>query len=925
MSDFVMGFILYLLPGIVAYGVPSEGAAAQSHKKQTGRIICFIEYIITILCIDFAALTIAYGLCFALFGKQVFSPVFGMPERTFLSENIFCRVLYLVFAYVTALFFAAVYKTLRHERILPSYYVSVGTILFCVLAWGVGYDAQAGSRIMFSEICSNNQTILTDEYGESSDYIELYNPSATSVSLNGYRLAKEENGEGISLDGYDLAPHSYLLLYADERNDAAVSSVGLALSAEGDSLYLYDSADRCIDSVQLPALPADTAYARLGDEPDTWEVVKYGSPGADNRTLTAYTVPTLTGVSFSAESGFYEEDFFLSMESEPGRTIYYTTDGTAPTTESTVYTGPILIQDASGQENYYAAIKDTSIQRDYCPDELLDKACVVRAMCTDENGAVSDIATAVYFVGFDEKEGYDDIKILAMNAEPEDLFSDERGIYVLGDAYREYIASVEEPDYNAYTPANYWKKGSTAQRVAYLALFDADRGLLAEGKAGIRIHGGSTRSYRQKGFNFYDSEQDDGTLSGIGRYMLRTSGAKDTFLTMLRDVFGQSLVEERAAAIQRGEPCALFLNGEYWGLYNLQERYSAAYFEEHYGIPEDNLVVLKDSRTEDVTTTRVTVGQETDLKLYEDLLSYAQETDLSAPEAYEKISEMMDIQSFIDYFAVEMYIGNTDWPVNNVCRFRSRESSGTSVYEDGRWRWALYDTDESTGGGSTGYDMNPFDGETYYHKVSPMETVLMQNLLANEDFKRQFCVSFLDIINKNFAYSPVHDKLYEMAEIYALPMVKSYQRFNQEEFTTDDFWDNIAVLDEFFQKRPDFVISYLAEAMGISADTGQITLQCVTVESDEELAALLSDEPSDEMELSPEGGEIVLNTITPDMNQGEWSGTYLAAYPITVTAVAADGYRFAGWQGSLSSEEETIQVGVPEDQVCLRAVFVKEK
>jgi hypothetical protein len=411
--------------------------------------------------------------------------------------------------------------------------------------------------------------------------------------------------------------------------------------------------------------------------------------------------------------------------------------------------------------------------------------------------------------------------------------------------------------------------------------------------------------------------------------MLRTSGAKDTLLTMLRDVFGQSLVEDRAAAIQRGEPCALFLNGEYWGLYNLQERYSAAYFEEHYGIPEDNLVVLKDSRIEDVTTTRVTVGLETDLKLYEDLLSYAQEADLSEETAYEKLSEMMDIQSFIDYFAAEMYIGNTDWPVNNVCIFRSRESGGTSVheessYEDGRWRWALYDTDESTGGGSTGYDMNPFEGETYYHKVSPMETVLMQNLLANEDFKRQFCVSFLDIINKNFAYSQVHDKLYEMAEIYALPMVKSYQRFNKEEFTTDDFWDNIAVLDEFFQKRPDFVISYLAEAMGISADTGQITLQCVTVESDEEPVQLTDDEESS-VDLSAEGGCITLNTITPDMISGEWSGSYLTEYPVTVTAQAAEGYRFAGWQGSLSSEEETVIVGVPKEGACLRAVFVKEK
>jgi hypothetical protein len=213
--------------------------------------------------------------------------------------------------------------------------------------------------------------------------------------------------------------------------------------------------------------------------------------------------------------------------------------------------------------------------------------------------------------------------------------------------------------------------------------------------------------------------------------------------------------------------------------------------------------------------------------------------------------------------------------------------------------------------------MNPFEGETYYHKVSPMETCLMKNLLANEEFRQQFSVTFLDIINKNFAYSQVHDKLYEMAKIYEAPMVNSYHRFNREEFTADTFWENIAVLDEFYDKRPDYIIPYLAEAMGVPASTGQVTLQTACIEQGENM------EQADG--LSSEGGSIVLNTITPDLSSGEWSGTYLTAYPIEVTAVAADGYRFAGWWGSLSSEEETIQVGVPEDGVCLRAIFVKEE
>lgn len=387
---------------------------------------------------------------------------------------------------------------------------------------------------------------------------------------------------------------------------------------------------------------------------------------------------------------------------------------------------------------------------------------------------------------------------------------------------------------------------------------------------------------------------------------------------MLRDVFNQSLVEDRAVAIQRGEPCALFLNGEYWGLYNLQERYSAAYFEEHYGIPENNLIVLKDSRANDVTTTKVSVGRDADQAAYEELLSYARETDLSVPEHYREICTMMDMQSFIDYFVTEMYVGNTDWPVNNVCRFRSRNIVEGSAYEDGRWRWALYDTDESTGGGSTGYDMNPFEGETYYHKVSPMETELMSNLLENEEFRQQFCVIFLDMINKNFAYSQVHDKLYEMSDVYALPMVNSYHRFSKEEYTLDTFWDNVAVIDEYMKKRPDYIISYLTEAMGLSGSTGQVTLQTARAVSVEHAEGVVS-------EVSQEGGYIVLNTITPVLEQGEWQGVYLTDYPVTVTAVAEDGYRFICWQGSCESTEETIEMDVPEAGICLRAVFELEE
>ena len=916
MMDLVMGIVFFAMPGIVPICIQSGIHGIRKNPARQALLACLY---------DFVSLICAYGVCLLVFGQQLFSPHFGTPENTFAAEYVLFYIVYLVAAYMAALFLSLVKSMFAGERIVIKGYSVALTLYLGILAVGIGYDAYAGSHVMISEVCSNNLTITLDRYGESSDYIELYNPSSTSVSLEGFMLTQKEGTEGVYLDGYYLEPHSYLLLFADGRAETEENSVALQLGAEGEELYLYDSGGDCIDQVTFPKLPADIVYARMGQDMETWDTTRYGSPGEDNLSLTACKVPCLEQPVLSAASGFYDEAFLLSMQCRAGETIYYTMDGSMPTTQSEIYEEPVLIQDASVNDNYYAALPNLSIRGDYVPGELLDKACVVRAICANDEGKISDISTAVYFVGFQDKEGYDAVKIMALNAEPEDLFSDQRGIYVLGGTYESYLAACEEPEYTAYTPANYLNRGRMWERTAGMTLFDSEKDLILEGQVGIRIHGGSTRSYRQKGFNFYGREKYGEETMEMGGYMLRTSGAKDTYLTMLRDVFGQSLVEDRAVAMQRGEPCVLFLNGEYWGLYNLQERYSADYFEEHYGISEDNLIVLKDSRANDVTTTRVTAGREADKTSYDALVQYAQENELCISECYEEICTMMDVQSFIDYFVTEMYLGNTDWPVNNVCRFKSREVREGSAYEDGRWRWALYDTDESTGGGSTGYDMNPFEGETYYHKVSPMDTELMAALLENETFRQQFCVTFMDMINKNFAYSQVRDKLYEMADVYALPMVNSYHRFSQEEYTVDTFWDNIAVLDEYMQNRPVYIIPYLTDAMGLSGVTGQVTLQTACLSSENMSPGTVGDYVADTaVELSSEGGYIVLNTIMPMPEQGEWQGIYLTDYPVVATAVAKKGYRFVGWQGSYESTEETIEADVTQEGICLRAVFEAE-
>ena len=602
--------------------------------------------------------------------------------------------------------------------------------------------------------------------------------------------------------------------------------------------------------------------------------------------------------SFSSESGFYKEAFALQLEAEAGATIYYTTDGSQPTMDSAVYQGSIWIEDKSECENQYAAITGITSYEDYVPDYLLDKGTVIRAMAVDAWGRQSDVKTNTYFIGFEQKSGYENKKVLSMVVEPDALFAYEDGIYMLGKTYEDAILNGEEisPEL-AVTPANYHKRGKDMEREAFVTLFDENGVIEASQKLGIRIHGGYSRSHRQKSFNFYTGDEYGEDTYGFAEYMLRTSGHKDSYQTMLRDVFNQSLVRDRSIAIQEAVPCILFINGEYWGLYNLQQRFTESYFQNGYGISPDNIICIKNGE--------VSIGIEEDNLAYQRLEYYAKHSDLSSPEAYEKIGNMMDIQNFIDYICFECYIANADWPYNNNCYFAGRNVVEGSAYEDGRWRWAAYDTDDSTNidaheAVKSKPSSNPFSEDSRWAGGNPLTEILMSNLMENEDFRKQFVLTFMDMANVNFDYATVHQALYEMAERYATAMVATQHRFNSMDYTEESFYKYVENIDQFYRERKDFVVTYLAEAFALTG-----TLESVQIDAND-----------------AKGGQVILNTTTLDFTEGAFEGVYFTDYPITLTAVPKEGYRFDGWEGDVENGDTTVSLSVTGG-IKVKAVFTK--
>lgn len=126
---------------------------------------------------------------------------------------------------------------------------------------------------------------------------------------------------------------------------------------------------------------------------------------------------------------------------------------------------------------------------------------------------------------------------------------------------------------------------------------------------GIRIQGNYSRSDLQKGFRLYARKKygekkfnyevfeglknaSDETIDSFKTLTLR-AGGNCAFTAKFNDTYWQSLMTELDGSTKASRPCVVYLNGEYWGLYVLEEDYSDNYFESHYGVNKDDVVVYK--------------------------------------------------------------------------------------------------------------------------------------------------------------------------------------------------------------------------------------------------------------------------------------------------------------------------------------------
>ena len=496
-------------------------------------------------------------------------------------------------------------------------------------------------NLQINEICASANV-------EGADWIEIYNASSVSIDLSGFGLsdnsAKPRKWQ--FPDGASIPAGGYMGIVCDGRNTVSngIYHTNYLLSKSGGyavTLCLPDGT--ILDRINVPQQFDDMTFGRTEGKQGAFYFTAR-SPLARNDSVTCYG--RIETVEYSVSPGFYKSGDVLDVElkAPEGAKIYYTLDNTDPTQSSTLYTQPIRITETT--------ILRSRVYLDQYIESYMD--------------------TASYLYDIDVPQG---VYVVSMVSDPDGLFSYERGMMVKGPG-----ASAKFP----YNGANFTKGW---EREGHVEIFNADGEKLLSQGCGIQMHGQYSRAEAQQAFKVIARRQYSGTnrfpiklftkrdYTEYQSFVLRASG-QDWDKTRMRDSILTSLAEDTSVMYQETEICVLYLDGQYWGQYNLRERINTAsicQFEGWEG-QEDDLDLVKANHS-------VMQGSN---DTFAALLTYCKSADCTSDAFYQRLDATIDIQNYIEYMAIEMYTGNTD--LLNVKRYRNPNA-------DGKWRWVLFDMD----------------------------------------------------------------------------------------------------------------------------------------------------------------------------------------------------------------------------------------
>lgn len=683
------------------------------------------------------------------------------------------------------------------------------------------------SQVVVNEFCTANYSDWALGTG-TEDWIELYNPTGSAVNIGGYWLSNSiSNPQKWQFPaGTNVNANSYLIVLFSGTGDYDPNQNGYlntsfrVTQTDGDDIVFSNSSGTVLESFDLGVLgafQANHSYGRTTDGAATWGIFTNPTNGAAN-TGTSYAAyaeqPTM-----SIEAGYQSGPISVSISAAAGSTIYYTTNGSEPNNTSTLYAGPVNLAATSS----------------------------LRAIAYSADPTIlpSLIETNTYFFGNDQHD------ILVVNISGGTLSDGTWG----------------------------WGGGE----LTHIEFFSPGGGFLVEATGDSNEHGNDSNAYPQRGFDYitrdalgYDNEIEYPVMASSPRpayeRLIFKAAANDNYPSSggahIRDAYVHKLsilgglhLDERDS-----ESCVLYINGQYWGVYEAREKVDDIdYTKFYYNQPDGFVDFLK---TWGGTWNEYGTGTD-----WYNLVNFITTNDMTVQANYDYVLTQYNHMSLIDYFILNGYVVCTDWLNWNTAWWRGRNPSGDAR----RWRYALWDNDATfdhyvnyTGVPSTQPNADPCQIEDMGDVGGQGHVPVLNALFDNENFLADYVQRYATLSNTIFSCERMVEVLDSMIAVIEPQMERHCQRWGG---SVAQWQTNVETMRNFILDRcNDNIIDGLEDCYDVTAYN-------VTVEIEG-------------------SGEIVFATLGLDNASTPFTGVYFADLPIVLEAVS-DGQtcgNFAGWE-----------------------------
>ena len=694
-------------------------------------------------------------------------------------------------------------------------------------------------------LASNNGTAADPLKHKEVDWIELYNSYDLDVDIGGYYLTdnKDDTTKWKFPSGTIINAKGYLVVWADGSDTLLHTNFKLSRSEEEIALYSKDK--ELLDFVKFKDQQLNISYGRKWDGIEKW--VYYDNPSPNSTNILQKGVKKINIAEqpeFSLDAGFYDTTVFVSLAPPTDNSqIRYTINGNIPTRGSKLYTKPIEV----------------------------NKTTVIRAITIEKKKLASKTVTRTYFINVDKN-----LPVVSLVADANALWDTVDGIYEKSIKGEYRLANVEFFE-NQDEVINQFVKMSISGNVAR---FHGQKAILLEASENL---GAGTLDHR-----FFPNKR----IYSFKSILLRAGGHPDKYNTMFIDGIVQYITDKHLEVDYMAyRPSVVYLNGKYWGIYNLREKLNSNYFVDNYSLDDTKLDLLENSWA---------VANDGDNRHYLETRDFIKECDKTNPLNYEHVKSLIDVNNYIDYNICEIHASNIDWPNWNIKFWKHKG-------ENALWRWVLVDLDYGYGVGTkVNYDMIGYAASPVKTRVTnpPSATVFFRKMLEFPEFRNEFIQRFAASLNVIYSPERVLKIISEFEEERRVEMPAHIDRWSSSYYkspwgifripTSMEKWDaKIEVMRDFARKRPDFVRKNLIEKFHLQ---GMVN---ITTNSN--------------------GGNITINTIKLD--EGKQEGKYFKNIPMRMEGIPNPGQQFLYWIVNGKKDHSNVLNFTPKSNGSIKAIF----